>query len=719
MQPDIVYINAGAATNTTTDAKTKDDKNKPSSSSSPLLASESLKPLPFTVPNGTMAEGAFTDLFANSKIKLIYLDAANTLTLGQKLFALDGIDHVICWAPEAPPMSFHSMYFAHILFACLENQALIIPEAYAIASHLTRTFCGRVEVESGKVTEPNLPRLISLVPGFLPTSASIPPYVHKEENGTSKIHVHAGTSTNNAASGAGPSNFNTNFFKLDGALGVNYSRLRLCAPHAELRMMLTGLYDVLNAHCMAHLCESFRAVLVGEVRSLVLVAMTPCTAPPAYLPTGSTAVQCEVRTATGITFTVMMGGPADAFKVHSLVQHALRQTITADAQALQLKLPPPGAMLPEIKTHPAVAGGAYCIEIMALTSTWAVQLIKKMSRNAQSRTLVSLGVAAVSNHPTTAFSKFDGNRFMAIATENDSTKVEKLLKNEEPAVMPGSVQKKPRVAPPMPVTAADAAAATAAVFAAAAAAQRAGAGGQQPGNTSGAGVAKTPALEGVAPRPPSAVVGSRPPSGIGVAPLAPMAFPAPGPSAIPRIVSAPANNTNTNTGNTTVPSRAPIGTCTEEVFLSDLVNFLKNQLKRSIDPATFPEIILNGSKLDVFTLYREVCRRGGYEAANRIDWKSGVFPWMKNFSAGHKLTAIGNMLKHHYQSLLLEYEKQHPGDVRKDGCVSCGDSGAGGDGMCVVCRGGGSGRSSAAGVAVGDAVMGPGGSAAVAPMDLS
>jgi ARID/BRIGHT DNA binding domain len=744
MQPDIIYINAGPATTNPATANVDataattskgDNATKKHSLSSPSsLANEILGSLPFTTPIGSMPEGAFTDLFASLKINLIYLDAANTWSVGQKLYALDGVQHVICWASESPPNTLHAMYFAHVFFASLENQALIIPEAFAMAAHLTRTFCGRVDSE-GKVSEPNLPRLLSLVPGMLPSSTSIPPFVQRDEfavvvsNNSNKNIVGGGSSAPTAAAAAGdpaaaasPLNYNYNNINRSSLqdYGNYYSQIRLCSPHAEVRMMLTGLYEIINAHCMAHLCESFRAVLVAEVRSLKLVKIKNCTNPPAYLPPGSIAVQCEVRTATGIAFTVMLGGPSEALKNHSLVQHALRQTVTADAQALQLKLPPPGAPLPSIKKSAAVAGGAYCTEIMAVTSTWAIQVINLMCRNSESRALVSLGIAAVSNHPTSSFSKFDGNRFMAIATGNDPKRIESVLKSAEPAVMPGSVQKKPRVAPPMPVTAADAAAATAAVFAAAAAAaarngaaqqqQQLQQGGNRPGTATVAGGSKTPALEGVAPRPPSAAVGQG---------LPPRPFPA-GATApaqtlipnIPRIISSPSPNRNTNNS----ASRPPLDTCTEALFLLDLVNFLKTQLKRSVDLTTFPEVSLNGSKLDIFTLYREVCRRGGYNAANRIDWKNGVFPWMKNFSSGHKLTAIGNMLKHHYQSLLLDYERRHPEDVLNDGCVSCGDSGAGGDGMCVACRQGGSGRSSAAAVAVGDALMGPGG---VVAMDTS
>ena len=54
---------------------------------------------------------------------------------------------------------------------------------------------------------------------------------------------------------------------------------------------------------------------------------------------------------------------------------------------------------------------------------------------------------------------------------------------------------------------------------------------------------------------------------------------------------------------------------------------------------------------------REVCSRGGYKVGNGINWKGQVFPRMRNFTAHHKMTGVGNALKRHYQVFLLEYEQ--------------------------------------------------------------
>ena len=54
--------------------------------------------------------------------------------------------------------------------------------------------------------------------------------------------------------------------------------------------------------------------------------------------------------------------------------------------------------------------------------------------------------------------------------------------------------------------------------------------------------------------------------------------------------------------------------------------------------------------------HREVCNRGGYQVGNGINWKGQVFPRMRNYTAQHKMTGVGNALKRHYQFFLLEYE---------------------------------------------------------------
>eukprot|EP00884_Botryococcus_braunii_P018880 jgi/Botrbrau1/5676/Bobra.0071s0017.1 len=119
--------------------------------------------------------------------------------------------------------------------------------------------------------------------------------------------------------------------------------------------------------------------------------------------------------------------------------------------------------------------------------------------------------------------------------------------------------------------------------------------------------------------------------------------------------------------------RPALRLCTEEDFLDDLHLFLTERKVRQV-PAreAFPDAILNGSKLDLFNLYKEVCQRGGIKMGNGINWKGQIFTNMSNYTSVNKMTGVGHALKRHYQIYLAEYEKAHPEDVRSDSCAVCG-----------------------------------------------
>jgi len=66
----------------------------------------------------------------------------------------------------------------------------------------------------------------------------------------------------------------------------------------------------------SYLGEALRALLVLEVRQLCLAGRHPCERTPAHLPEGATAARCSVRTASGATATVVLGGPPNGVLPH-------------------------------------------------------------------------------------------------------------------------------------------------------------------------------------------------------------------------------------------------------------------------------------------------------------------------------------------------------------------------------------------------------------------
>ena len=60
----------------------------------------------------------------------------------------------------------------------------------------------------------------------------------------------------------------------------------------------------------------------------------------------------------------------------ALVEHALRQTLAADALSLQFKLPPPGVPLAPAQHSPDIACGTAVVDVLAVTSVWVVQVLR-------------------------------------------------------------------------------------------------------------------------------------------------------------------------------------------------------------------------------------------------------------------------------------------------------------------------------------------------------
>ncbi|XP_030467799.1 AT-rich interactive domain-containing protein 4-like [Syzygium oleosum] len=134
--------------------------------------------------------------------------------------------------------------------------------------------------------------------------------------------------------------------------------------------------------------------------------------------------------------------------------------------------------------------------------------------------------------------------------------------------------------------------------------------------------------------------------------------------------------------------RSSIQVCSEEEFLKDVMHFLTVRGHARLIPpgglAEFPEAVLNAKRLDLYNLYKEVVSRGGFHVGNGINWKGQVFSKMSNYTMTHRMTGVGNTLKRHYETYLLEYELAHD-DVDGECCLLC-HSGAAGDWVnCGTC----------------------------------
>ena len=76
-------------------------------------------------------------------------------------------------------------------------------------------------------------------------------------------------------------------------------------------------------------------------------------------------------------------------KIPALVEHALRQTLAADAVSLQFKLPPPSLPVPIAQSSDDIAGGALVVDALAITSVWVVQLLRMLCSVRQASSLTA------------------------------------------------------------------------------------------------------------------------------------------------------------------------------------------------------------------------------------------------------------------------------------------------------------------------------------------
>ncbi|PSC70291.1 AT-rich interactive domain-containing 4-like [Micractinium conductrix] len=645
------------------------------------LSTQVLQPPTFLPAGNADAADRFVAALKKQPLEAVFFDFPGSAALAERLLASrngggaaaaaaaaaaadegssksSGAAQAIAWQGDGAAPVLPAWAFAHAFFGLLRVSGVTVSEAYAIASRAARMHgpAAPASPVSNDGTPPPAPSEPLPLPALLPTGPppELPACASIAPLALEGVDLSAGVA----------------------AAFPGWRDVRLLAPNAELRLLLAGVSQVVNTESLRLFGEALRGLLAAEVRCLQVAAVTPLERPPPHLAQGAGAARCQVTTASSALCMVTLGGPTDLLENKELVCHALRQAMTADAHTLQLRAPPPGVAPPPVHASPAVASGAPVVEVLAAASVWCVQLLKELAASASYRGLVQLGVAAVSTTPVAAFGPADALRFTHVATNGQPDKAQPTARKEptpEEAAAPaaavgaGSGADEEAAAAPAVVqqlvqlmngSSSDALAAAAAAVAA----------GGSPGVS----------------LPASGATGS-------VAAAGRSATPEPAPAVAQQLLQQQQlimRQQAASGGPLPWKSARPLlAACSEEHFLSDLIAFLTDRQGRQIDPRTFPEAILNGSKLDLFHLYKEVTSRGGYSVGNGINWKGQVFPRMRNYTANHKMTGVGNALKRHYQVFLQEYEQAHPEDLTGDRCALCGrGDDAGGDWVsCDAC----------------------------------
>lgn len=86
--------------------------------------------------------------------------------------------------------------------------------------------------------------------------------------------------------------------------------------------------------------------------------------------------------------------------------------------------------------------------------------------------------------------------------------------------------------------------------------------------------------------------------------------------------------------------RKPLGQCTREEWMTDFKAFTRlykgGVLAQELASKAY---MCNRTPLDVYGLYSEVCKCGGFRDGTHINWSGKIFPALDNFTPGNKYVA--------------------------------------------------------------------------------
>lgn len=132
---------------------------------------------------------------------------------------------------------------------------------------------------------------------------------------------------------------------------------------------------------------------------------------PENMPDLDKPMLCSLRTESGVHTSIVLAVPPQVAEHDALLEYAIRHTLVADSLSLQFRLPPPNVKLPQAHSDPRLAFSASLVDTLAVTSLWAVHVLRQLSKRSTYRSLVGLGIAAIGNSPVQAFTQADALRF--------------------------------------------------------------------------------------------------------------------------------------------------------------------------------------------------------------------------------------------------------------------------------------------------------------------
>ncbi|OIV97332.1 hypothetical protein TanjilG_07084 [Lupinus angustifolius] len=472
------------------------------------------------------------------------------------------------------------------------------------------------------------------------------------------------------------------------------SSVKIYDDNVNMRFLVCGVPCTSDACLLGSLEDGLNALLCTEIRGCKLHNRTSAPPPPLQAGTfsrGVVTMRCDISSSSSAHISLLVSGSADTcFNDQArLLENHIKKELIEKIQLVQAFPNDQQSKLSssEPRRSASVACGSSVFEVCIRVPTWASQVLRQLAPNVSYRSLVMLGVASIQGLPVASFNKDDAERLLFFRTkqEKENCSNDPIVYGYPSWLMPPAPSRKR--SEPCSRT--------------------------KSTNASGLEVENVGSyrqklnLAAMRPIPQSNRHKILPFSGfsggerydgdIGKSNqlLAPIKHTVVGSNSVPHRKSV-SNSLQAHQIISLNPlpmkkhgcDRAPIRACSEEEFLRDVMQFLMLRGHTRLIPqgglAGFPDAVLNAKRLDLFNLYREVVSRGGFHVGNGINWKGQIFSKMRNHTLTNRMTGVGNTLKRHYETYLLEYELAHD-DVDGECCLLCHSSAAGDWVNCGIC----------------------------------
>ncbi|XP_076926792.1 AT-rich interactive domain-containing protein 4-like [Bidens hawaiensis] len=464
----------------------------------------------------------------------------------------------------------------------------------------------------------------------------------------------------------------------------------------NIRFLVCGSTSTLDASLLEPLEDGLNALLSIEMRGSKLHNRVSAPPPPLQAGAFSRAVvtmRCDISTCSSAYISLLVSGSAQACFYNQLLENHIKSEVIDKTRLVQAvsSSDENKVYVCEPRESVSIACGATVFEVSMKVPLWASQVLRQLASDVSYRSLVALGVASVQGLAVASFEKDDATRLLFFCKKLENN-IHISMTNPHPPIPAWMRQPLPRRKRNNGLIPTSKEEYT----------------GMDTGNGY-AVVRQKPKVAALRPIPHIRHQKMLPFAGISETNGHDF-----GGQVKTHVSSVPSSKHN-SAGSAPVThrkslsssyqakqhvsinplplkkhacDRSPIHVCSEEEFLTDVMQFLilrgHNRLIPQGGLPEFPDAILNAKRLDLYNLYREVVSRGGFHVGNGINWKGQVFSKMRNHTITNRMTGVGNTLKRHYETYLLEYELAHD-DVDGECCLLCHSSAAGDWVNCGIC----------------------------------